>query len=72
MTDDDLCPHDIDPRWCATCLHGPRPRPEPVHIVKLFRANFAGDCGECSTPIDRGQLCAKLSNGKNVHAGCQP
>lgn len=66
----DLCIHEMDPRWCATCKHGPA-KPEPVTIVATFRARFDGECPECERPIVAG-VCVihKLSNDTYVHQSC--
>ncbi len=72
MSDDDLCIHELGPGQCTVCLHGLRPRQEPVTIDGTFNARYDGDCGGCNLAIVPGQRIHQLSNGRYVHTGCEP
>ncbi|MGH9088023.1 MAG: hypothetical protein ACRDYZ_07910 [Acidimicrobiales bacterium] len=62
------CPHGLDDRWCATCLHGPERRPEPAHVVARFPARYDGQCPVCDLPIGFGEPIAKMSDERYVHS----
>lgn len=77
MDEDEECPHGLDARWCAVCLHGPSKDPvaqrEPERVTTTFAAGFAGHCHECNLPITPGQTIAKLEpTHRYVHKDCAP
>ena len=57
------CPHDVDPRACATCSPT---EPDP-YVSRPFPAAYAGTCTTCRRPIEPGDQIEAYELGY-VHA----
>lgn len=69
--DPDGCPHGDDPAICPPCRRSAgKDKPEPTVVEFEFTARYSGDCTGCNLPIHIGQRCARLTNGRTVHVGC--
>jgi hypothetical protein len=64
------CPHDVDPRGCATCLPGS----EDVldgHVGRPFVARYDGTCSGCGFDVRPGERVRYLDGFlAHVDGGC--
>lgn len=61
-SEDTECPHGLDARWCATCLHGPRQRENWIAAIGYtFEAKLDGQCPACDLPVMVGQRIVKVT-----------
>lgn len=68
----ELCKHDLEPEWCATCKHGPR-KVETESVAYSFTAKWNGECAAgCLDTIEKGETIVRSTLGKNYHSSCAP
>ncbi len=75
LAEEDECPHGMeDPSWCSICKHKGDiiviDESSPDEILYRFHAKYEGDCKECEFPINIGELCVKIGDGRIVHQRC--
>lgn len=71
-TEEQECPHGLDPAWCSICLH-PSSKADTQRFGAVFRAHYEGQCCECNLPIYRGQMVRVLSGpitNRFAHTSC--
>ena len=55
--DDELCKHDLDPRWCTACKESKAPRPKWEATGFKMEARFSSPCEAdwCGEWIEAGE-----------------
>lgn len=58
----DLCPHDDVPAACLDCLTGKPPERPAPRALRVFEAQFPGQCDRCPDGIEPGEEIALLDD----------